>query len=159
MSDPSQGEGSVCDLLLKQWFIAPITVADPGFPIGGHGPWKRGHGPLRQLCFTKILHVEMKESGPIGGHVPGVPLDPPMHQSYFTMGKSWTPIDCHCKNFNSLIQSSHTWNIVKKCPSQIYKHSKSDLDTYWQCFMCENSELSCWNFYNGSQWVFTIFPL
>ena len=36
------------------------------------------------------------------------------------MGKSWTPIDCHCKNFNSLILNSHTWNIVKKCP-------KSDL--------------------------------
>ena len=30
----------------------------------------------------------------------------------FTMEKSWTPIDCHCKNFNSLILRSHTWNIV-----------------------------------------------
>ena len=31
------------------------------------------------------------------------------------------PIESHCKNFNSLILSSHTWNISKNCPSQIYK--------------------------------------
>ena len=29
------------------------------------------------------------------------------------------PIDSHCKYFNSLIPSCHTWNISKKCPSQI----------------------------------------
>ena len=72
-----------------------------------------------------------------------VPINP-----IFTMGKSWTPIDCHCKNFNSLILSSHTWNIVKKCPSWIYRQWKSNLDTSWQwksnldtswqCFMCKN---------------------
>ena len=30
---------------------------------------------------------------------------------------------------------------------------KPDLDTSWECFMYDKSELSCWNFYNGSQWV------
>ena len=30
----------------------------------------------------------------------------------------------------------------------------------WKCFMYGNSELSCFFFfYNGSQWVFMIFPL
>ena len=65
-----------------------------------------------------------------------------------TMEKSWTPIDSHCTNFNSLILSCHTWNIPKKCPSQIYKQWKSDLNTSWVGFMCDNSELSCWNLYN-----------
>ena len=59
-----------------------------------------------------------------------------MHPSILSLQweNQWTPIDCHCKNFNSLILSSHTWNIVKKCPSQIYKHSKSDLDTFLTMF-------------------------
>ena len=99
-----QGEGLVCDLFPKQWFIP-----------------------------QRIWSV--------------------------TMEKSWTPIDSYCKNFNSLILSCHTWNILKKCSSQIYKQWKSDLNTSWICFMCDNSELSCWNFYNRSQWVFMIFPL
>ena len=100
----SQGGGSVCDLLAKQWFIAQ---------------W-----------------------------IPSV-----------TMEKSWTPIDSHCKNFNTLILSSHTWNIVKNCPSRIFSACRSDLDNSWQYSMYESSELRCWNFYNGSQWVFIIFPL
>ena len=62
------------------------------------------------------------------------------------MEKSWTPIGSHCKNFNSLILSCHTWNISKKCSSRIYKQWKSELDTSWECFMYENSELSCWFF-------------
>ena len=61
-------------------------------------------------------------------------------------------IDSHCKNFNSLILSCQTWNIPRKCPSQIFTACRSDLDISWECFMCDNSELSCWNFYNGSQW-------
>ena len=76
-----------------------------------------------------------------------------------TMEKSWTPIDCHYKNFNTLILSTHTWNIVKNCPSQIFTACRSDLDNSWQYFMYESSELRCWNFCNGSQWVFMIFPL
>ena len=33
-----------------------------------------------------------------------------------------------------------------KCRSQMYKQWKSDLNTFWECFMYYNSELSCWNF-------------
>ena len=36
--------------------------------------------------------------------------------------------------------------------SKKVKQWKSDLDNSWQCFICDNSELSCQNFYNGSQW-------
>ena len=44
-----------------------ITVADPGFPVGGAwtsygGPWTPEVGYV-----SKILHVKMKESGPVGG--------------------------------------------------------------------------------------------
>ena len=56
-------------------------------------------------------------------------------------------IDCYC-NFNSLILSCQTWNIPKKHTSQIFTACRSNLDTSWECFMCDNSELSCWNF-NG----------
>ena len=56
-------------------------------------------------------------------------------------------------NFNSLILNCHTWNIPKKYPSWIYKQWKSDWYASWVCFMCDNSELSCWHF-NGN----SIFP-
>ena len=71
----------------------------------------------------------------------------------FTMEKSWTTIDSHCKNFNSLILSFHTWNIPKKHTSRIFTACRSDLNTSWECFMCDNSELSCWNFYRQSMSV------
>ena len=54
-------------------------MADPGFPIG------RGHGPIREgmdlQCghFLAKMYAKMKELGPIGGHAPSTPLDPPMH--------------------------------------------------------------------------------
>ena len=54
------------------------------------------------------------------------------------------------KYFNSLILSSHLWNITKNCPSQIYKQWKSDLENSWECFMYENSELS--KLLNFLQW-------
>ena len=39
------------------------------------------------------------------------------------------------------------------------KMAVKNLDIFWECFMCGNSELSPWKFYIGSQWVFMIFPL
>ena len=43
------------------------SVADPGFPIeGGRGP-RRGAVDPRGSYISKILHVKMKESGPVGG--------------------------------------------------------------------------------------------
>ena len=49
-----------------------IAVADPGFPVGGHGH------PMWVL-FGKMC-VKTKEFGPIGGVCTRhAPLDPPMH--------------------------------------------------------------------------------
>ena len=41
-------------------------MADPGFPVWG-GINSRGS------YILKILYVETKESGPLGGHAPGKP--------------------------------------------------------------------------------------
>ena len=51
---------------------------------------------------------------------------------------------------------------MKHCPSQIFTACRSDLDNSWQCFRSHLSELSCWSFYNGSQWGvcdFTMFGI
>ena len=47
-----------------------LAVADPGFPMGGIN--SRGGYVL------KILYVEMKEYGPLGGMCLACPLDLPM---------------------------------------------------------------------------------
>ena len=49
-------------------------------------------------------------------------------------------------NFDSLILSCHTWNILKKCPSWIFTACRSDWYNSWEYFMFDNSELSCQNF-------------
>ena len=49
-------------------------MADPGFPVGGGVDLVRGAVDLRGGYVSKILHVKMKESGPVGGGA----LDPPM---------------------------------------------------------------------------------
>ena len=66
-----------------------LAVADPGFPVGGGVDLVRGAVDPRGGYVLKILHVKMKESGPVGGggRAPGAPpLDPPMpsvsHQPY-----------------------------------------------------------------------------
>ena len=43
-----------------------MAVADPGLPIGG-----RGGMNSRGSYISKILYVKTKESGPLGGRVPG----------------------------------------------------------------------------------------
>ena len=53
-----------------------IVVADPGFPVGGRR--LEGDANSQGGYISKILYVEMKESGPIGGRVPACPLDMPM---------------------------------------------------------------------------------
>ena len=45
-------------------------MADPGFPIGGHGP-HRGALTPKVAMFHKNLYVKMKELGPLGGHTLG----------------------------------------------------------------------------------------
>ena len=52
-----------------------IAVADQGFPVGGRGP-RRGDVDSRR-------YVKTKESGPLGGRVPGMPpLNPPMDSTF-----------------------------------------------------------------------------
>ena len=55
------------------------AVADPGFPVGGGMDLVWGAVDPRGSYILKILHVKMKESGPVGGARAGrAPLDPPM---------------------------------------------------------------------------------
>ena len=49
-----------------------VTVADPGFPVGGRGPRREGVD-LRGSYVTKILCLKTKESGPVAGRAPGTP--------------------------------------------------------------------------------------
>ena len=58
-----------------------IAVADPGFPVGGGVDLVRGAVDPRGGYVSKILHVKMKESGPVGGGARRArpPLDPPMY--------------------------------------------------------------------------------
>ena len=59
-----------------------LSVADPGFPIGGRAP-VRGGMDLRCGHFSVKMYAKMKELGPIGGRAPGTPpLDPPMVMIY-----------------------------------------------------------------------------
>ena len=57
---------TACALMSKQQNNA---VVDPGFPIGGHQP-RRGDADSLGSYVSKILYVETKESGPIGGTPP-----------------------------------------------------------------------------------------
>ena len=54
--------------------LVTTTVADPGFFIGGID-LVRGGGNVdsRGGCVSKILNVETKESGPLGGCALGTP--------------------------------------------------------------------------------------
>ena len=58
----------------NKWNFLVFSVADPGFPIGGCGP-RRGAMYPQGGYVLKILHVKMKEFGPVGGggHMLGMP--------------------------------------------------------------------------------------
>ena len=58
-----------------------ISVADPGFPVGGgRGPHRRGCGLPRQLRFENFVCQNERIGTLGGGRAPGrAPLDPPMH--------------------------------------------------------------------------------
>ena len=53
-----------------------ISVADPGFPVGGRGPRRRGCGLPRQLRFENFV-CQNERIGTLGGG--RAPLDPPMN--------------------------------------------------------------------------------
>ena len=52
-------------------------MADPGFPVGVFD-LVAGGVDSRGGYISKILYVEMKESGPLGGVRWARPIDPPM---------------------------------------------------------------------------------
>ena len=52
--------------------ISQITVADPGFPMGGHAPIKGGHGPLTWALFSENV-CKNERIGSHRGHAPGTP--------------------------------------------------------------------------------------
>ena len=56
--------------------LITLPVADSGFPVDSVD--LVGGVDSRGGYVLKILYVKMKESGPLGGRVPGMPLDPPM---------------------------------------------------------------------------------
>ena len=65
-------------LLKLRLKLLSFTVADPGFPVGGHAPI-RGGVDLRRGHFLVKMYAKMKELGPIGGVCrTRPPLDPPM---------------------------------------------------------------------------------
>ena len=49
------------------------TVADPGFPVGGHGP-VRGHGPLTQALFGENVCENERIGSRRGWRAPDTPL-------------------------------------------------------------------------------------
>ena len=63
------------------------AVADPGFPVGGAVDLVLGAVDPQGGYVSKILHVKMKESGPVGGGARRAPpLDPPMRSdNYWTL--------------------------------------------------------------------------
>ena len=65
--------------------MCSLSVADPGFPIGGVHPLG-GVMDLRHGHFLVKMYVKMKELGPIGGACAGhAPLDPPMTMITLTL--------------------------------------------------------------------------
>ena len=76
--------------------IRQNSVADPGFPVGGGMDLVGGAVDPRGGYVSKILHVKMKESGPVGGARAGRPLDPPMKLYSF----------CHNRNLEFPIQET-----------------------------------------------------
>ena len=52
-------------------FMMSLTVADPGFPVGGGAN-------LRHVHFLAKTYAKMKEMDPVGGGRRRRPLDPPM---------------------------------------------------------------------------------
>ena len=64
--------------MLKKSVFNNYSVADPGFPVGGHGPIRGVCGPIGGVdpqCGHLLakMNGKTKELGPMGGHVPDTP--------------------------------------------------------------------------------------
>ena len=71
-----------------------VSVADPGFPVGGGVDLVGGGVDSRGGYVLKILYVKTKELGPLGGGArrARLPLDPPMRFNSFQS----TPMEPLC---------------------------------------------------------------
>ena len=76
VTSPVGFTGEAKALLVTIFYVKTYTlsVADPGFPVGGAMDLVGGGGmDPRGGYVSKILHVKTKESGPVGGRAPGAP--------------------------------------------------------------------------------------
>ena len=86
-----------------------MSVADPGFPVGGGGVDSRGG------YVSKILYVKMKESGPLGGACAGHAPSRSAKECYYLKKKYknldfWSRNGSHFENKNCL--SIQTWGML-----------------------------------------------
>ena len=62
---------------VNQNVYASMAVADPGFSLGGDTNSKRSY--YLAIFPPKLHEIERIWTPGEGAHVPGAPLDPPMH--------------------------------------------------------------------------------
>ena len=56
-------------------------MADPGFPMGGRAPIRRGFGPPTRVLFSENVCENERIGSHRGWRVPSMPpLDPPMNR-------------------------------------------------------------------------------
>ena len=87
-------------------------MADPGFPVGGGVDLVGGPVDLRGGYVSKILHVKMKESGPVGGGACRVPpLDPPMVGTIHVARWNWVAFSYYFYFHNVELEPNTIQNI------------------------------------------------
>ena len=85
-------------LATKARALRYITVADPGFPVGGGVHPLGGRGPPTWALAVK-MYVKMKDLGPIGGRARGTPLP---RSANATMSKTlFILCGCDCESDNT----------------------------------------------------------
>ena len=97
--------------LLPNLWVCAITVADPGFPVGGRGP-RRGAWTPEAVTFQKICMSKRKNLDP-WGQAPGTPpLDPPMYHAIMSLLLVLiTQVDC--KKCNTIVQKHYAFPQVE----------------------------------------------
>ena len=79
-----------------------ISVADPGFPVGGRGP-RRGGVDSRGSYVSKNLYVKMRESGPLGGRAPDMPPSRSVNAYIFLKLLASTALVLKAKETNTVV--------------------------------------------------------
>ena len=114
-------------------FLHLITVADPGFPVGGAN-LIGGGANSRGGYVLKNLYVKMKESGPLGGvHTGGAPPDPPVNHDLKVckkLRKTHNQLSYKAqkkKNSRNTVlkntaQGVHSGNMFTNCKDQVFAY-------------------------------------